>query len=336
MTSSNSPTPTTTAQSAPQEPALAFSMPNKVIQRLHSEKKETVAVRWDSMTINPTEGLLDTNRILCEGCNKSYKTYCPHCCVALGHEGPHVKLPLPLDIYRHPNELEGKTTSVHTKIIAPEDTRLFVENFTRSVQPELLARYPNPKRVLLLFPSADSVTLDEIDRSEFDRLVVIDGTWKQARAMCWSLLPHGFRAVRIGSSPKTLFWRHQKYGDHCLATIEAIYWFYREFEAVFLKGLKVSAVEGAIAAAAVAGSASAKSDGDLGAANGGYVRDKSLDNLLFYFKLQYETIQRHYKLNPNITFTHKKIGAEHYIQYDQEEGNGEEDEDENAAVEEQE
>ncbi|KAJ3410435.1 DTW domain-containing protein 1 [Chytridiales sp. JEL 0842] len=239
------------------------------------------------------------SRVACPQCKKSYKTYCPRCCLPLDHVPPKVELPLPIDIYRHPNELEGKTTSVHTKILAPDQTNLYVDHFTQSAHPDLLSRYPHPHRTLLLFPSEDSLPLSHIDRSTFDRLVVIDGTWKQARSMCWSLQPHGFRPVRLEGNYKTLFWRFQKYGDYCLSTVEAIYYFYQEFDEAYEGG--------------------AKSRG------GGF------DNLLYYFKAQYVLIQGYYRQNAGKTFTRKKLDAASYIKYEKREeeggggdGNGEE------------
>ena len=62
-------------------------------------------------------------------------------------------------------------------------------------------------------------------------LVSIDCTWNQSGSML-ALVKTGaaakFRHVSL-SRYETLFWRHQPFGAQCLATVEAIYFFLREF-----------------------------------------------------------------------------------------------------------
>ncbi|KAJ3193941.1 DTW domain-containing protein 1 [Irineochytrium annulatum] len=236
-----------------------------------------------SLRIADTEPLMAAGRSLCEVCETTHRAYCPRCAAPLGgHVPPKVRLPVPMDIYRHPRELEGKTTSVHAKLIAPDDTSLYVSDIHHDID-EIRNRYPDPSRVLMLFPTEDSIPLQDVPAGGFDRLVVIDGTWKHARSMCMGLQPLGFTAVRIPDQ-RTLFWRYQAYGDFCLATIEAIYWFYVELDKSF--------------------------NGGAGVADGAF------DNLLFYFKLQYETVQGVYRENRGKTFTRKKLDAASYINYD--------------------
>lgn len=231
-----------------------------------------------------------------------------------------IRLPLGLDVYRHPNEREGKTTSVHAKLIAPEDTNLYVEDFVKSeaMLQKVLQRYPDPSRILLLFPSLDSEELQNLPRNSFDRLIVIDGTWKQARSMCWTLVPYGFKPVRIGGGtdgnaplPRTLFWRHQTFGDHCLATIEAIYWFYREFEDVHGNGNNSS---NSISSSSNPTETAASSSDTIISRLQSHARrgPSQFDQLLFYFKYQYELIQRVYKKSGK-PFTARKHNSETYI-----------------------
>ncbi|KAI9347165.1 DTW domain-containing protein [Zopfochytrium polystomum] len=341
---------------------LSTTLPSSQ-QRLHEEAAENLrdALRWDRLCIADTTPLLSSKvRIMCQGCRRSHRPYCPDCVVPLGHCPPKVRLPVPLDVYRHPNEREGKTTSVHAKLVAPDDCRLFVEDFVRNddALQRVLNRYPDRSRTLLLFPSADSVTLPDLaaeiatpffhsaslsstagtagselalssadvvaagtaeaaespsslsfphrasaahPRLPFDHVVVIDGTWRQARAMCWRLIPHGFRTVRIAGTPRTLFWRYQKYGDFCLATIEAIYWFYKEFEEAF--GRLDAGGDGGLGRSREA----AAGDTPVGDVVGG-----PFDNLLFYFKYQYDLIQRTYRESGR-PFTARKSNAGAYI-----------------------
>jgi hypothetical protein len=88
--------------------------------------------------------------------------------------------------------------------------------------------------VVLLYPTKDSKLLSEIDPSTFDTLAVIDGTWRQAKGMARKFGTMGFRHVKIASR-ETLFWRYQNLDRTYLATIEAIYFFFREYYQHYLE-----------------------------------------------------------------------------------------------------
>ncbi|KAI8808452.1 DTW domain-containing protein [Cladochytrium replicatum] len=252
---------------------------------------------FEGLQISDTSALVQLPRELCPNCDTSHKIYCKQCTVPLGHTPPKVKLPIALHLFRHPTEREGKTTSVHAKLVAPDDVTITVDNFREidesTGKPTVLSLIPNPERALVLFPSKDAKTIDEIDPASFDTLIVLDGTWKQARALASVLLgpqgdpivpapKYGLRPVKI-QMRKTVFWRYQKYGEEHLATIEAIYWFMREY-----------AVKHECA-------------GDENSYDGKY------DDLLFYYKHNYDIIQADYQQNPQRQFTTKKRNAENYI-----------------------
>ena len=131
-------------------------------------------------------------------------------------------------------------------------------------------------RAVLLFPSETSSPLNELKREEFDKLIVIDGTWRQAKAMLKKMPT--IRHVRINSH-ETLFWRFQKYSRNYLATIEAIYWFYRDYQDAY----SYEPYQG------------------------------QFDNLLFYFKLNYDLIQQHYKVSGK-AFTQRHALGSSYIE----------------------
>jgi hypothetical protein len=86
-----------------------------------------------------------------------------------------------------------------------------------------------------------------------------------------------FTHVRI-ESHETLFWRFQKYDRTYLATIEAIYWFFAEYHRAFSQE----------------------------------PYDGRYDNLLFYFKMNYQIIQDHYKTTKK-TFTKRHALGDAYI-----------------------
>lgn len=178
-------------------------------------------------------------------------------------------------------ELEGKSTVIHAKLLAPHDTSFF--HFDRKADENggLEAAGFDPAGSVVLFPSPDAKAISEIDWSQVRQLVVLDGTWQQAKAMCGcSPMLNSLPKVRLSTANKTFFWRYQSLGPHCLSTIEAIYYFYREHQ------LAVNSAEAA----------------------GG------LDNLLFFYSFLYHLIQESYKRDTGRRF-HTKKGAD-YIKYD--------------------
>lgn len=128
----------------------------------------------------------------------------------------------------------------------------------------------------------DAKRLEEIPRDSFDRVIVIDGTWKQANKIVRET--PALKSVRkVTIAPrKTHFWRYQNLSEHHLATIEAIYYLYREYDEAY---------------------------------EGGY-EDGRYDNLLFYYRFFYNLIQDTYRRSEGKRFTHRH--RQDYIQYDHE------------------
>ncbi|XP_048731172.2 tRNA-uridine aminocarboxypropyltransferase 1-like [Ostrea edulis] len=97
------------------------------------------------------------NRTECPKCLKSRKFYCYNCFVPVkGTEDliPKVHLPLKIDIIKHPNECDGKSTSAHAAVLAPDDVRVF----TYPCIPD----YPDRNKVVLVFPGKNSLTMEEM------------------------------------------------------------------------------------------------------------------------------------------------------------------------------
>lgn len=97
-----------------------------------------------------------TGRSTCQKCGKSRKYYCYTCYKpTLDTHGkmPHVKLPIKVDIIKHPCEVTGKSTSGHAAVLAPDDVIVY----TYPIIPD----YPDPTKVVLVFPGEDSLTLQE-------------------------------------------------------------------------------------------------------------------------------------------------------------------------------
>ncbi|KAI8610984.1 hypothetical protein BC830DRAFT_698005 [Chytriomyces sp. MP71] len=294
-------------------------------------------------TVATTEPIQGDGSVRVRGvcCNKSWHLYCPVCCKPLAGVAPPppVALPVHLHMYRHPSERIGKSTSTHAKVAAFADTTLFVEDCKAlGANAEIRReRYPDPSRVLVLFPSEDAKPLTTLPCNSFDTVIVLDGTWKQAKTMYTAIKHIGFQPVTIGfpdqvvkpaapppsttlpisANPEattakrstiatdplaliedsslstsnadtrppvtTLFWRFQNLGEHCLSTIEAVYYFFRDHYATYMPGVEY---------------------------------DGRYEGLLYYFRMQYETVQGYYREHPEKSFTQKKANAESYIKYD--------------------
>ncbi|KAJ1953645.1 hypothetical protein GGI12_005969 [Dipsacomyces acuminosporus] len=164
------------------------------------------------------------SRVTCSGCGKKVKFFCYHCyrpIAALDGRIPHIQLPFRLAVVKHPKELDGKSTAIHAKIVAPEDVDIIT--YSDSALDDV-----DVERAVLLFPGADAKDIAAVDPDSFDRALVIDGTWSQAKSMVRSN-PKLARLQRVTIKPrKTRFWRYQNVDDSYLATIEAIYFLYRD------------------------------------------------------------------------------------------------------------
>ncbi|ORX76015.1 DTW-domain-containing protein [Anaeromyces robustus] len=223
-----------------------------------NDKNEREKRPFENLEISNYEPLFNSKRELCTTCNKTFKNFCYNCLKVFDSVKeyiPQVKLPIPLDILKHNLELNSKSTALHAKLISPEDVTIYTS--------EKLPQYENPDRVLLLFPGEDAIPVSKVDPKKYDRVLVIDGTWYQAKILIREPFLQKLQKVTFTQEHTTEFWRFQNLGDEHLATIEAIYYFYQEYEKYCLKADKNLV--------------------------------KSMDNLLYFYAFQWEVIQRHYK-----------------------------------------
>ncbi|XP_069119815.1 tRNA-uridine aminocarboxypropyltransferase 1-like [Argopecten irradians] len=96
-------------------------------------------------------------RMSCPKCGKSRKYYCYTCYLpvkGIADKIPSVKLPFKIDIIKHPSECDGKSTSGHARVIAPDDVTIY----TYPCIPD----YPNRDRVVLLFPGEESINMEAL------------------------------------------------------------------------------------------------------------------------------------------------------------------------------
>ncbi len=222
------------------------------------------------------------SRHVCGECKKSSRYFC-YRCIRLSpdlkrEDLPTVDLPLSLLVVKDKRELEGKSTAIHVKILAPEMTSICLYDKNNLETGGLDAAQFD--QCVILYPSEDSRPVDQVDWREVKRIVVLDGTWQQAKSMCLTCpILSRIPKVHLCQENKTVFWRYQQLGPHCLSTIEAIHCFFREY--VSRRNLVCP----------------------------------SLDNLLYFYSFYYHLIQQDYKENPERRFTHRHSESQNYIKY---------------------
>ncbi|XP_030045431.1 tRNA-uridine aminocarboxypropyltransferase 1 [Microcaecilia unicolor] len=210
-------------------------------------------------------------RSKCPKCSSSRMFYCYSCYIPVEtvpvKNIPVVKLPLKIDIIKHPNETDGKSTAVHAKLLAPEDVTIY----TYPCIPE----YEDKKHeIVLVFPGPNSVSVEDcllylamepaakrrkctskeekqLHESKLTntientaqvkmktllrKVVFIDSTWNQTNKIISDERLQGLVQVEL-KKRKTCFWRHQKgKPDTYLSTIEAIYYFLVDYHSLILK-----------------------------------------------------------------------------------------------------
>uniref|UniRef100_H3CVX3 tRNA-uridine aminocarboxypropyltransferase 1 n=1 Tax=Tetraodon nigroviridis TaxID=99883 RepID=H3CVX3_TETNG len=209
-------------------------------------------------------------RLKCSKCGGSRKFFCYTCCLLVGvtqEDVPLIKLPVKIDIIKHPNETDGKSTAIHAKILAPNDVTIYtypcIPDFEKDKQVVMV--FPGPRAVSVQDmmqhlhdqsnsgmhhtcdePKRKRLKCDELGNSRctaeseaetkdteprqrpLQRVVFIDSTWNQTNKISTDERLQDLLQVEL--KEKTCFWRHQKgKPDSYLATIEAIYYFLRDY-----------------------------------------------------------------------------------------------------------
>ncbi|XP_022119767.1 tRNA-uridine aminocarboxypropyltransferase 1 [Pieris rapae] len=222
---------------------------------------------FDGLKISDSDVLLSLkSRNPCPRCYKSRMYFCYTCYVPVSTlEGriPFCNLPIKVDIIKHKREIDGKSTSAHAAVLAPQDVNIYT-------YPNI-PQYDEDERVVLLYPGTDACTVPELFTGRYekqsyadhllaelphgynvgtlmkkifnnnqvhrifhsenlpiDRLVLIDSTWNQSKGI--------FADSRLQCIPKVVlqnrvshFWRHQKGSPRWyLSTIEALHQFLLE------------------------------------------------------------------------------------------------------------
>lgn len=240
-------------------------------------------------------------RTSCSQCGKKKQWYCPECLLPCNVEGvqfPRIRMPLKLHVLRGREEkaVTSKATGNHAAVVAPDDTAIHhLPDFPS---------FPDPSRVLLLFPSPTSKLVSELpDLDAFDSVLVVDTTWQKiGGVMQLPELAAPFQHVAI-SRYSSMFWRHQPVGPQCVSTIEAVYFLMREWVAE--KERRAAAAGAASNGSPSTGSASAASSSahsltasDIASVPAwdphNVLYDGHLDPLVLLFMETYRVIQSDY------------------------------------------
>ena len=209
-----------------------------------------------------------TIRVQCPICKHGCISYCPMCMKPLPqYPPPPITLPIRMDIIHHPKEPKVKSTAVQAIALCPTQADIWeFPNFPTF----------NPSETLFLYPSPDAKHFDEIDLHHYKRAVFVDSTWPQSKTICADPRLTSLTKISIDTH-QTLFWRCQNEPPEFLATIEAIYFFYKAY---------------------------------IEAQNGGKYNGE-VDNLLWYYVFQYEYIQAIFAKDPS-KLASRKLAPSYY------------------------
>jgi DTW domain-containing protein YfiP len=177
-------------------------------------------------------------RSSCPKCSRSRRFYCYNCYCYVGTDEklmPRVRLPIPVDIVKHPLEVPGKSTAVHGKMLSPSVSLYEFPEFPNYTKEEgVYLMYPSKEAQsaqALISPSSDVGEGKEhilAVRLRVKKLVLIDSTWQKAKEILRDDRVSTLPCVRL-SGTETKFWRPQpkNVDSTCLATIEALYYFFK-------------------------------------------------------------------------------------------------------------
>ncbi|KAF6032983.1 DTWD1 [Bugula neritina] len=185
-------------------------------------------------------------RVTCPDCGRKRMYFCYSCRMYVNNLQtvmPKVELPVQVHIIKHTKELDSKSTAVHAALLAPTHCHIY--------------SYPdipeyNSTSDVVVYPSEDSMTVADWAKSWSSNstavntcehkqqpavrtIIFIDCTWTQTHSIISS--PQLSGLVRISMCDyHTQFWRPNgaKRGATYLSTIEAIYFFLREYHTTYL------------------------------------------------------------------------------------------------------
>lgn len=169
------------------------------------------------------EALKSLTKVSCSKCDKKRLYFCYDCLEympGVAEKVPQIDLPFSVEIIKHPSEKNSKSTGIHCRLLAPNQTRIFdskgeIPNFSDA------SKFPN---TVLVYPDKNATSIAEYVRENgpIQRLIVLDATWFTVGGIRQRPELTSLPTVMLRSH-KTEYWRPQKgFSDEYLATIEAI------------------------------------------------------------------------------------------------------------------
>lgn len=152
---------------------------------------------------------------------------------------PRLRLPVQVDIVLADNR--KKSTAIQVGVVASSSVRVW-DSWTGGLE-ALEAEKWDVEKTLVLFPSEDAVTLDELspaDLAAIERVVLLDSRWNNTT----KVLEHPgvtrmTRRVKLKDPPKeSLCWRYHSKGDGLLSSAEALYFLMKDYERLTGRGAK--------------------------------------------------------------------------------------------------
>lgn len=175
---------------------------------------------WSFLDIDSSlKSLVSSPSIRCPKCKKDRWVYCSKCFKLLSSklQKTQVKLPFELIVVFDNHLRKNNRTATHAFAICPDQVDF-------QTVPNLFLPESN---VAVLYPSAEAKEIESMTPEElkqYKKLILIESTWdgsvqifkKHPKLMT---LPH----IKFSQS-KTMYWRNNGRGAHCLSTIETIYY----------------------------------------------------------------------------------------------------------------
>lgn len=168
-----------------------------------------------------------SERIKCPQCDRSKKYYCPDCFIPLVDKSliPQLTLPLHVSVLQHPKEKVERSSIIPAKVLAPSS----LDIYRTTVLPSI---HLDPKDTLFLYPAETAKSIKDVDKDLLKNakyLLMIDSTWAQVQTFLKLPEVKQLTAVKI-SAAETAFWRYQQVDSTNLATVEALYFFFKEYD----------------------------------------------------------------------------------------------------------
>jgi DTW domain len=111
---------------------------------------------FPSLKVDDSSQLFEADeRFTCSVCKKSRKFFCYSCSEPRPESIiPHVNLPITIDIIKHKNELVGKSTSSHARLVSRENVQIY--------QYPKIPQYTEEDQAILIFVSPRAVNMKSL------------------------------------------------------------------------------------------------------------------------------------------------------------------------------